>query len=64
MKALSRKQKEQLRQRYASDGEVLNVLKTLDAADRLLEKALWEFGSELRRDIEGYLGEQPLIGQP
>ncbi|MDP7038279.1 MAG: hypothetical protein QGI45_03920 [Myxococcota bacterium] len=40
-----------------------DLFKALDTAESLLERSLYEFGSELRGEIEHFLGEPPLLKQ-
>tara|TARA_B100000959_G_C14670255_1_gene496160 strand:+ start:181 stop:372 length:192 start_codon:yes stop_codon:yes gene_type:complete len=41
--------------------QIGEIFKALDAAENLLQRSLYEFGSELRNEIESFLGESPLI---
>ncbi|MBJ79978.1 MAG: hypothetical protein CMH60_01545 [Myxococcales bacterium] len=41
--------------------EVAEIFKALEVAENLLERSLYEFGSELRTEIEQFLGEAPLL---
>ena len=41
--------------------EVAEIFKALDTAENLLERSLYEFGSELRTEIEQFLGAPPLL---
>jgi hypothetical protein len=50
-----------LRQRYPEDADLQRLLRRHIRAEDLLRRALWEFGSELRVDIERHLGERPLL---
>ena len=46
---------------HPDDADIQKLLKAAARADALLERALWEFGGDLRADIERYLGERPLL---
>ena len=61
MLKLTREERQRLGARYANDPDLQKLLKGSAWADQLLERALWEFGGELRGEIERYLGETPLI---
>ena len=41
--------------------QINEIFAALDTAESLLERSLYEFGSELRADIETFLGEIPLL---
>jgi hypothetical protein len=53
-----------LRERHGNDPETTAALRALDRAADLLERSLWEFGSELRTEVEAFLGEPPLVNNP
>jgi len=62
MKTLTPEERRAIKERYADDEAILKLLAASKRADYLLKLSLYEFGVELRRDIEDYLGEPPLIG--
>jgi hypothetical protein len=51
----------ELQARYAEDHDVIQVMAALDRSEKLLRRSLYEFGSELRTEIEEFLGEPPLL---
>lgn len=57
----SREQRQALGERYAHDRELVDALRAMDRAEYLLHRSLYEFGVELRTEIEKFLGETPLI---
>lgn len=61
-KAIPSEVRRSLQEKYAEDPEVVSLLQAYAHAEALLRRALWEFGSELRGDIEKFLGERPLLG--
>lgn len=46
---------------YADDPKVQALVSRLLLAESLLDRSLYEFGSELRGEIETYLGVKPLL---
>ena len=58
---LSNDKRAELRKDYADDARVIELLDALGRSDGLLKRSLYEFGSELRIEIERYLGEPPLL---
>jgi hypothetical protein len=61
MQRLPQEHLQALKQRYPQDAELQALLKAYGRAEKLLGRALWEFGSELRGEIEAFLGEAPLL---
>ena len=50
--------------RYPDDEEIISLVTRLAKAEALLDRSLYEFGSELRNDIEKFLGQPHLIPPP
>jgi hypothetical protein len=61
MRHIPAEQLEVLRQKHADDPDLQALIKAYIRAEKLLGRALWEFGSELRGEIEAFLGETPLL---
>ena len=64
MRKLTGEERQRIAARYPNDADVQKLLRASARAEALLERALWEFGGELRGAIEQYLGEPPLIPGP
>jgi len=47
--------------RYPDDEDVKALVDRLGRAEKLLDKALYEFGGDLRGEIESFLGVEPLL---
>jgi hypothetical protein len=62
-RALSKDDVAALRERFAGDPEVTALIAAYQRGESLLRRSLWEFGSELRGEIEAYLNEPPLLGR-
>ena len=61
MKPLTAEERETLKERYPTDELVQRLLASSFQADALLGRSLWEFGAELRTEVERYLGQKPLL---
>ena len=61
MKRLSPQERAELRQAYPDDPRIFRLVGAYEQCEELLRRSLYEFGSELRGEIERFLGEQPLI---
>ena len=61
MPNLNAEERRALAQRYPDDKDVKTILKRLAIAEKLLERSLFEFGSEIRTEIEELLGEPSLL---
>ena len=61
MRNLSAEERRALANRYPEDDDVKTILKRLALVEDLLERSLYEFGSELRLEIEKLLGEPGLL---
>ena len=48
-------------ERHPEDEEIQDLLRSYERAEAILKRALWEFGSELRGEIEAYLDEEPML---
>ena len=64
MPIVSEAERQTLRLRYQHDAELLRALLSLEQAETLLRRSLYEFGVELRLDIESFLQEPPLLPSP
>jgi len=61
MKILPKNDRDALRAQHSEDEAILAALDCLDRSEKLLRRSLYEFGSELRIEIEKFLEEPPLI---
>lgn len=61
MQNLTREQRQALVAKYPNDENIKTVLKRLAQAENILDRALYEFGVELRSEIESFLGEPGLL---
>ncbi len=61
MENLNREERKALVARYPNDKDIKIVLKRLAQAENILERGLFEFGVELRSEIEEFLGEKGLL---
>ena len=61
MQNLSREERKALVDKYPDDENIKTVLKRLAQAENILERGLFEFGVELRSEIENFLGEKGLL---
>ena len=61
MENLNREERKALVAKYPDDESIKIVLKRLAQAEKILDRALYEFGVELRGEIESFLGEPGLL---
>ncbi|MED5463070.1 MAG: hypothetical protein VX699_00335 [Myxococcota bacterium] len=61
MRNLSAEERRALANRYPEDDDIKTILKRLASTEDLLERSLYEFGSELRMEIEKLLGKPGLL---
>jgi hypothetical protein len=61
MQIVTSDQRKELKARYPEDPELDMALKSLARSEKLLRRSLYEFGVELRADIEKFLNEDPLL---
>jgi len=61
MNNLSANERRELAARYPDDEQIKTILKRLARSEELLERSLFEFGSEIRSEIETLLGEPGLL---
>tara|TARA_Y100001968_G_C19191430_1_gene635366 strand:+ start:190 stop:384 length:195 start_codon:yes stop_codon:yes gene_type:complete len=63
MENLSREERKALVDRYPNDEQIKVVLKRLAQAEHILDRSLYEFGAELRGEIEEFLGAPNLLAR-
>ena len=61
MNNLSADERRELVARYPNDEQIKAILRRLAQAEELLERSLYEFGSEIRSEIETLLGKPGLL---
>ena len=63
MHNLSREERKALADKYPDDENIKIILKRLAQAENILERGLFEFGLELRSEIEVFLGEKGVLNR-
>ena len=58
---LSKAERQELLTRYPEDETIQRLVKSMNRGENLLRRGLYEFGVELRAEIEEFLGETPLL---
>jgi len=61
MNNLSANERRELAARYPDDEQIKTILRRLARSEELLERSLYEFGSEIRSEIEALLGQPGLL---
>jgi hypothetical protein len=61
MSSIPKETLDELAARYPDDEQVQALVKGYKRSEKLLRRSLYEFGAELRIEIEKYFGEPPLI---
>ena len=61
MTNLTADERRDLAARYPEDDQLKIILRRLARSEELLERSLYEFGSELRTEIQALLGEPDLL---
>lgn len=52
---MKREEQNALKERFSGDSTVEGLIKRLWKAENLLERSLFEFGSEMRTEVESFL---------
>ena len=61
MKIIPAQERKHLAEQYPDDNNIQKLVAALDRSEQLLQRSLYEFGAELRTEIESFLDEPPLL---